>query len=986
MTTRMILFASLFVLSACGFDSSSDQGPTIEAPQSYLTYVDPFIGTDAHGHTYPGATLPFGMVQLSPDTRLEGWDGCSGYHYSDREVYGFSHTHLSGTGVSDYGDILLMPTTGAFRWQNGAQGTSGYKSSFQKEREEASPGYYGVFLDDYQIQVDLTATTRTGLHQYTLEEGERLNVMLDLGHRDQVIKGGVRIVNQQEIEGYRISTAWAEEQHVYFSIRFSEPFTEARTQKGALKIGETLEGDSLLLGFSFAVPEKRLLAQVAISPVDQRGAKQNLDDEFANWDFAFTRKKAEEIWENQLSKIRLKNTSEDVLTNFYTALYHSFIAPNTYIDTDGRYRGTDLKVHTAETGHYTVFSLWDTYRATHPLLNILEPERTQEFIQTFLRQYQEGGRLPMWELAANYTGCMIGYHAVPVIYDAYQKGLRDFDAALALEAMVASAEANELGKPYYREWGFITAEVEPESVSKTLEYAYNDWCIAQMAKALGEENLYQRFLRRAQSYKNILHPEEGFMVSKTAHRWCDPFDPTEVNFHYTEANSWQYSLYVPHDVEGLIHYLGGPDSLEAYLDALFTSSSETTGREQADITGLIGQYAHGNEPSHHMAYLYNYIGKPWKTQARVHEILTELYQPQPDGLPGNEDCGQMSSWYVFSALGLYPVCPGSPDYVIGKPLVGEAIIPLASGDTLRILADAPNKRYVKQVLWNGEPYPNSYISYEQLMQGGTLEFIMVNRPMPGWATEEAHWPSSRISEHLIVPVPGIASGGRAFFGSDTLRLNHLDPQARIYYTLDGRRPDSSSNQYKEPILLTETTEMKAVAWLPELGYSKVIQATFQKVPNDRSIQLLTQYSNQYAAGGDRALIDYLKGGQDYRTGEWQGYHGVNLEAVVDLGQRQTVKEINIRFLQDHNSWIFMPETVQFYESRNGRDFNLLITKPTQTDERQEGSIVEEFSIPLGLKTRYIKVVGKNRGVCPPWHKGTGGKAWVFADEIEILSN
>ncbi|MEO1713042.1 MAG: GH92 family glycosyl hydrolase, partial [Bacteroidota bacterium] len=613
------------------------------------------------------------------------------------------------------------------------------------------------------------------------------------------------------------------------------------------------------------------------------------------------------------------------------------------------------------------------------------PERTEAFIQTFLRQYQDGGQLPMWELAGNYTGCMIGYHAVPVIYDAFHKGLRDFDHQLALKAMVAAANADELGKPYYREWGFLGAEIEPESVSKTLEYAYNDWCIAQMAKDLGKTGIYQKFMRRAQSYKNLLHPEEGFMVSKTAHRWCDPFDPTEVNFHYTEANSWQYSLYVPQDVEGLIKYLGGPAALEKYLDDLFSSSSETSGREQADITGLIGQYAHGNEPSHHMAYLYNYIGKPWKTQARVHEIMSELYQAQPDGLPGNEDCGQMSSWYVFSAMGLYPVCPGSSNYILGKPMVGEAMLPLPNGDTLRILSDAPNKRYVKEVYWNGAPYPYSYIRHEQLMEGGTLEFKMVNRPVTEWAVKPEHQPKSSIQEHLMVPVPGIVQGGRAFFGADTIQLNHLYPEAKIYYTLDGRKPDSTSTLYTQPIPIRETTSMKAIAWHSKLGYSKVIEASFRKVPNDRTITLNTEYSNQYAAGGDRALIDYLQGGNDFRTGEWQGYHAVNLDAVVDLGKRTEVKEVNVRFLQDHNSWIFMPERVQFFESKNGQDYNLLITMPTRTDEQTEGSIVEAFSIPVGLKTRYIKIVGQNRGVCPPWHKGAGGKAWVFADEIEIIT-
>ncbi|MDD3642863.1 MAG: GH92 family glycosyl hydrolase, partial [Candidatus Krumholzibacteria bacterium] len=627
--------------------------------EDIVSYVDPLVGTGGHGHTHPAASMPFGMVQLGPDTRLSGWDGCSGYHYSDDVVYGFSHTHLSGTGCSDYGDILVTATTGepVLAAGEGDDTGTGYRSRFRHETERAEPGYYAVELDDYKIRAEMTATARCGVHRYTFPRTDRANIIFDLLHRDRVIDAAIRITGSVTIEGYRRSSAWARDQHVYFAAEFSEPFESygIATGERVLEGVTSASGENVKAFFTF---DRRrggpVTVKVGISAVDAEGARRNLAEEIARHDFKRVRTEAREAWRRELGAIRVDGGTERQKRTFYTALYHCLLAPNLYSDIDGRYRGRDLAVHTADGfDYYTVFSLWDTYRAAHPLFTIIERERTVDFLRTFLAQYRQGGALPVWELAANETGTMIGYHAVPVIADAWAKGIRDFDAEEALEAMVASADRDDLGLRQYKELGFIPADSEGQSVSRTLEYAYDDWCIAVFAKDLGHDELYRRFIGRAQGYKHLYDPETGFMRPRVNGGWLDPFDPAEVNFHYTEANAWQYSFYVPQDVAGLIAMTGGREVFADRLDALFETDSGASGLDLPDVSGMIGQYAHGNEPSHHMAYLYDYAGMPWKTQERVREIMETMYGDTPDGLCGNEDCGQMSAWYVMSALGFY---------------------------------------------------------------------------------------------------------------------------------------------------------------------------------------------------------------------------------------------------------------------------------------------------------------------------------------------
>ncbi len=641
----------------------------VSTTKNLIDYVNPFIGTGGHGHTYPGATMPFGMMQLSPDTRLDGWDGCSGYHYSDEYIYGFSHTHLSGTGVSDYGDVLLMPTNET-NFNNGSDGKSGYRAHFTHENETASPGFYKVLLDGTNIEVELTVSKRSGIHHYTFPKNSKQIVILDLEHRDKVLSSAIDIISKTEVSGHRNSEAWAKDQRLFYNIEFSRPY------KSITILDEKTEGEKVKAAFEFDASEgNELEIKVALSAVDEAGAKKNLEAEIGDKSFQQIKNEAETVWEKQLEKIEIESQNQNGKTIFYTALYHTMLAPNLYQDVDGRYRGMDLEIHQSnDFENYTVFSLWDTYRAAHPLYTIIEKERTADFINSLLAKYDEGGILPIWPLAANYTWCMVGYHAVPVIADAYLKGIRGFDAEKALQAMKHSAMQDKFGLKSYKEFGFIPVEEESESVSKTLEYAYDDWTIAQMAKAMGKTEDYEVFSERAQNYKNVFDPETKFMRGRFRNTWFAPFDPYEVNFNYTEANSWQYSFYTPQDISGLINLMGGKAEFENQLDKLFTAKNETSGREQADITGLIGQYAHGNEPSHHMAYLYNFVNKPAKTQEKVHQIVNEMYQNAPDGISGNEDCGQMSAWYVFSAMGFYPVTPASNQYIIGTPLFEKATI------------------------------------------------------------------------------------------------------------------------------------------------------------------------------------------------------------------------------------------------------------------------------------------------------------------------
>jgi len=939
--------------------------------QDLTRYVNPFIGTGGHGHTFPGAIVPFGMVQLSPDTRLTGWDGCSGYHYSDSTIYGFSHTHLSGTGISDYGDILLLPTVDNALTMDRVQ-----PARFQHRNETASPGYYSVKLDDGNILVELTATARVGMHRYTFPSTQAANIILDLTHRDKVLDAGFRITGEKTLVGWRRSQAWAKDQIVYFALEFSQPFSSH---------GVIVDNRKAYFRFD-ARAGTPILVKVGISAVDIDGALRNLHAEVNHWNFDKVRSDAVAAWNAALNKIVVSSGTTAQLTNFYTALYHAMTAPNLFTDVDGRYRGSDFKTHKADDfTNYTVFSLWDTFRAAHPLYTIIDQKRTRDFIKTFLAQYEQGGRLPVWELAANETDTMIGYHAVSVIADAAAKGIDGFDLQEAFAAMKHSAELKQQGLGAYIDHGFISMENERESVSKVLEYAYDDWCIAQVARMLGKTDDYERYSARAQSYKNVFDRGSGFMRPRSNGNWLAPFDPREVTFAFTEANSWQYTFFVPHDISGLVALMGGRDHFTRKLDQLFATDSRTTGREQADITGLIGQYAHGNEPSHHMAYLYDYAGQAWKTQSRVRQIMDQFYKPEPDGLIGNEDCGQMSAWYVLSAAGFYPVTPGSTVYVIGTPLFAELRFNLENGESFVIRARGVSDRnvYIQSATLNGKSYNKSFLLHDDLMRGGELVFQMGPRPNKQWGTGAGNEPESRLLGAEIVPVPVIRAAGQTFRGRLEISLAATGSElVKLYYTRDGNY--HFWKRFTKPFIIEDDSVVEAHAVSADKRESKIARAEFHRIPHDWKLTLQSNYSSQYTGGGDLALIDGIRGTANWSSGAWQGYQGKDFVAVLDLGRVQQVSKVGAGFLQDIGSWIWMPRRVEFELSVDGKTFDSAYSIANEVSEKQEGVVTRDLVRSISPRNaRYVRIRAVNFGKIPAWHPGSGGDAWIFVDEIVV---
>lgn len=919
---------------------------TFTFAQNYQQYVNPMIGTGGHGHTFPGATVPFGMVQLSPDTRIDGsWDGCSGYHYSDAIIYGFSHTHLNGTGVSDFGDIMLMPTMGEPSLDN-----KNYSSKFSHKNEKATAGFYSVKLDEDNIDVQLTASTRVGFHEYTFNNSGQANIILDLNHRDHLIMGEVRIIDEKTIEVMRNSEAWARNQFVYARIEFSQPMKITKVNNNAFapaKVTDKFFAGSLLsMAFSKEVKKgEKLLIKVSLSPTSYEGAKLNMS-EIKHWDFNKVKADAEKLWNKELSKIEVTSSDKNKKTIFYTALYHTMMQPNIAQDLDGKYRGRDNEIHTAEGfDYYSVFSLWDTFRAAHPLYTLIDKKRTSDFINTFLKQYEQGGRLPVWELASNETDCMIGYHSVSVMADAMAKGIKGFDYEKAFEAAKHSAMLDHLGLDAYKKNGFISIDDEHESVSKTVEYAYDDWCIAQMAKILDKKTDYEYFMNRSQNWKNIFDWETGFMRPKKNGGWDKPFDAREVNNNFTEGNSWHYSFFVPQDIPGMIEAYGGAEKFEAKLDEMFNSESKTTGREQVDVTGLIGQYAHGNEPSHHMTYLYNYIGKPEKTQAKVNYILNEFYKNTPDGLIGNEDCGQMSAWYVLSSMGIYTVTPGSGEWTKTTPYFENVKINFENGENLNI-SKKGMKGYLKEV----------------------------------WAKAK----EQNFEKITIVPV--INAESKSFKDKLKVEIVSNNPSDQIYYYVFDKDASFTVIPYKKYIDAISIDKTAMINFYSENNDQKssIVSSFFVKKPNNYSIKIKSKYNPQYHAGGEEGLIDGILGNENWRKGDWQGYQGQDFEAVVTLDKIQTINSIAARFLQDSRAWILMPTKVEFYTSEDNQNFKLAKTIENTLDPKNTDVKILNFETKIPeTKAKYVKIKAYNFGKLPEWHQGAGGDAFIFIDEIEI---
>jgi predicted alpha-1,2-mannosidase len=968
----------------------------LSAQRNYAALVNPFIGTGGHGHTFPGATLPFGIVQLSPDTRMDDWDGSSGYHYSDSMIYGFSHTHLSGTGVPDYCDLLFQPMVAPFAWQK-----EEYASPFSHQTEKASAGYYSVHLDKPNIDVELTATTRTGLQRYQYPDGTKLgNLIIDLTHRDPVIDAYIEIVDEYTIKGYRFSKSWASNQKLYFVAKFNRKIKEYalwQETTGASSNTQSARGRSIKAGFSFALKkESELMVKVGISAVSIEGAMRNLEAEQPDFDFKKTKEAARLAWNTELSKIEIEAYQAVQDTIFYTALYHTMLAPNVYQDIDGQYRGLDDQIHQAEPGHtqYSVFSLWDTHRALHPLMSIIDKKRTGHWVNTFLNHYKQSGLLPVWELGANETNCMIGYHAVPIILDAYNKDVRNFDQKLALDAMLKSAHQAEFGVSAYRLSGFLGNEVEAESVSRTLEYAFDDGCIADFANQIGRKDIGQIFEKHALNYRNLYNPKTQFFQGKLASNWYTPFDAREVNHFYTEGNAWHYAFTAQQDLGGLIELYGGSAKFANKLRLLFMDTTGLTGREQADVTGLIGQYAHGNEPSHHLAYLFNYTDQPAFGHHMIRDICTKFYLNTPDGLIGNEDCGQMSAWYIFSTLGFYPVHPANNTFAIGLTQFKKATLHLENGKDFVITAERTNPFdfRIRNCQVNGLETERLQLNYSDLRDGGTMHISYVSGKSPSLKNFKK-MEANPLDRSQFTEVPFIVNGSNKFADSTRAYLQSVDNHADIFYFATPFDPDKSTvpdpsiiafGKYLEPIPIhTHSTDIWCYTKKGS-AQSALIRQTFYKIPNDKKIDVLSQVNPMYTDGGNISLIDGIKGNTNWRAGHWQSYYGNDFEAVIDLKSPRAISEVSAYFLQETKSWIWMPKSLEVMISSDGTHYktvgSVLNTIPTTNELSQTQDLRVKFD---ETNVQFVKVKATNIGPIPDWHVGRGGKAHIFIGEIGI---
>ena len=893
--------------------------------QNLTQYINPFIGTGGHGHTFPGATYPFAMVQLSPDTRIDGsWDGCSGYHYSDSIIYGFSHTHLSGTGCSDYGDIAYMPYFSLKDDFLPHEILYNQGVSFSHQNEKAKAGYYSVKLNN-EIQVELTSTRRCGIQKYTMTNDGYLLILLNLKHRDKLLEGKINEVDAITFSGKRVSKAWAAYQELYFYSQCSK-----LPQKSEIIPGPS--GDEYLKMKFKVTKGEVILIKTGISPVDEKGAQNNLEKEMSKFDFEAFRINANGMWNFEMSKIKVYGGTETEKTNFYTALYHCMIHPSIANDIDNRYRGRDGKIHNTDKqgDYFTVFSLWDTYRAVHPLLAIIDGFRTADFISTFIRHDEQAGRLPVWELWGNETNCMIGYHAVSVIFDAFHKGVRNYDIGKIYRAMKRIANENTPALNSYKKYGYVRAEDDAESVSKTLEYAYNDWCIGKMALELGDLPTTDSFAKRASNWMNVYDSSTGYMRPRLNGSLMEPFSPYMVDNNFTEANSYQYSFYVPHDLKKFKKICGGNEAFDKKLDELFSAKPQTEGRNQADITGLIGQYAHGNEPSHHIAFLYSDMKKRNKM---VKYIRDSFYKNSPNGLIGNEDCGQMSAWYVWAAMGMYPICPGSKEMALCEPIF----------DSIQILSDIytiTKRKGDNAQLYNIDDY------YE-----GSKGLYGINTQ------------------------PYIVSSKKAFKDKQFIQIKGLP---NIYYSMNS----GQFQLYSDSLKIDKSCHLKFYG--TDKSYTSAVQeAFFHKLQGDRKIKLLSKHHPQYHAGGPDGLIDGIEGDLNWKKGDWQGYQGQDFEAIIEFNEAKHIQEIAMTFLEDQGSWIYFPKEVKIYASADGVKFLEIRSKVLTPSKIDAPNSLQKVIAPLGIKAKYIKVWAKSYGKLPITHLGAGGDSYIFIDEIEV---
>lgn len=942
--------------------------------------INPFIGTGGHGHTHPSAQAPFGMIQLGPNTRYDGWDGCSGYHYTDSVLLGFSTTHLSGTGVSDYGDFLFRPSR-----------PDGSPLQLNKATEKASAGYYSVTLDQGEI-ISATAGERVGILRIVYPAGRPKTIRLDLSHRDHVLSAGLEIakindsLHSSAWQAHRNSQGWATNQKAHLA------FTANQSAK-------TTQISDLIWQFEFEGKSDTVEISMALSSTDIEGAWTNYRSEFSDQTtFENLQEKTQGLWKSELDKSIVYHSEADWRVIYATALYHAYSVPNLWSDADGRYRGMDDKIHTDTSyRHYTVFSLWDTYRTAHPLYTITQPKRTEEFLNSLLDMYDQYGRLPVWELAANETNCMIGYHSVSVIADALAKGYA-IDTARAITAMIETAEADLFGLKDYQRSGFLSVEQESESVSKTLEYAYDDACISWALEKLNRPEFARSFNQRATAYRSLLDPETGWMRPRTNGAFLTPFDPREVNNHYTEANSFQYSFAPVHDLnawkKSLAKYLGfnsGEEALFHQLESLFNTSSETTGRDQSDITGLLGQYAHGNEPSHHIAYLYNATDSVHKTQERVWEIMQKFYQNTPDGLSGNEDCGQMSAWFVMASWGMYPLVPGIEKYALSTPFWDRIELQTPSGKQLTLLALGEGP-YIKN--WSKNP-SRDRAKGERLSVDDNRTWILHSELNKGglWHVERSPYPSdfgrlelfSTSLNNATPPAPEIVVP-RTFSNKTQAQVFGLTAGS-IRVATAHHEPVKYKNN-KATVKIKESTTIEANIIHSGIG-NHFARAEVHKQDDNLSAEWIKGTPNaQYTAGGPMAMVNGINGDVDWRRGHWVGIQGMDAELRIRANRAVKAQKMSVGLIKDIGAWIALPKSVAVW-TRSGSEEWLFWGEVDLSAEALRDSAPQRRDITFAPKEadiveiKEIKIVFKNAGLLEKWHPGAGGESFFFTDEVRV---
>lgn len=976
-----------------------------------LAYVDPMIGTGGHGHTFPGATVPFGMVQLSPSNDYKNWDWCSGYHYSDTIIKGFAHTHISGPGLSGLGDILLMPA----REPHAGPGTeaepgTGYRARFSHDDETAAAGYYAVELRDEGVLAELTAGQRTGYHRYTFEPGKPAYLIIDPNHHinEHIQDTYLEWVSDREFRGYKAVEGWsAGQRRQHFYARFSKPVKSMTlTREGRAVAGRSGRGKGLVAQLDFGLENGGAVeVALALSSVSMEGAQANLEAE-GTPGFDEARAKAEAQWREVLGKVTLFGASQEQLRVYYTGMYHAFISPNLISDADGQYY-VEGEVRQSDIPQYSNFSTWDTYRALHPFFTIVEQEKTAAFVNSLSSRVVDAGvGLPSWECLGYDNRCMIGYSAVSPIADAVLKQVPGIGRDAAYEAIRYAAfdrtkhsQVSDLnGMDDYLKYGYVTAETGV-SVSKTTEQNYCDWAIARVAEQMGKTKDQLLFDQRAIAYRNLFDPQTGYlmprrrtgeMVRLDTSRW------SPLKGHFISGNIWAYSAYTPHDMKGAMQLHGGRAAYAKWLKGVFENDAPLEGEQHVDISGFIGKYGHGDEPGHHMAYLFNYVGMPWLTQQYVAEVLRTMYKDTPDeGSINNEDLGQMSAWYLLSALGLYQVAPGDGVFQLGSPLHPKAVLHLESGKDFTVVAQgAPEHIYVQRVWLNGKPYEKNYLPYEAIMSGGELKFEMGPRPNREWGSAPAHTFPGDFADTaaaevapLGTPAPFEARGGAFFQVSREVVLDCAQAGARIYYTLDGSAPSEASELYQGPIRITEDAVLQAIAYSPGLNPSGIYAKPYFKsiladLPEGYPRFTVEQQGFPYGEEGGLQLFDQQIGSESYSDNKWTGIKD-DIEVQLDLGEPRQAREVWVGALTETGSWIFPPSSIEVWAGSSPGQLSKVGELQLPAQEAGEKA-VHRYRVPIEKGSyRYFTMKASNYGPTPAWHGAADGELWLFLDEIMI---